>query len=252
MEVIDVEGESFPRASDDRAPDLRAVHGPLGLNVRGWSSELRWSDLDARPLDFDEAFVGPEGLAVFELWERPGGWFARPIGDASLDDRVARQRLRSWAGGREVQLGPVLPERLSPPEPLEVAFRLTSEPPAFRFVHHRGRGGLCVHPWGRGAEAAVAELREPWPGALGDIVALDAERAEATFARVPGPVRARTESLLRRWAADDGWALAIRGDVAPSVRLRLGAPLSPGGLPAHSLRRVRRAAGVARTAARAA
>jgi len=222
MEVLVVKASQGVEVTRSRPPDLRAVHGPRGLVVGRWSSRLRWAELHARTLAFDEAFAEPEELAVFELWDEPGRWFARPVGDASLADPLAVQRLTDWASVRGLEFGPPLPERSPTPPPVAVSVRVTSEPPAFRFVQDSSKRRLRVHPWGRGAEQVVKDLREPWAGAVGDLVAIDPDRCVAHFARVPDSLRATTEALLRRWAADDGWELEIREALAP-----LAAPKGP-------------------------
>ena len=227
MEVFAVK-ESRCAAAEVRPPDLRAVHGPLGLTVRRWSPELRWAELHSRALAFDESFLGPEGLAVFELWDEPARWVARPVGDASLEDSLAVRRLTGWASDRALELGRALPDRAPAPPPVEVPRRFALGPPAFRFVQDSGCDAVRIHPWGRGAELLVDELREPWKGALGDIVVLDADRCEARFARVPDSLRPSAECLLRRWATEDEWELDFREGVEPLIAPRRAYPAHPG------------------------
>lgn len=227
MEVFALK-ESQSAAAEVRPPDLRAVHGPLGLTVRRWSPELRWAELHSRALAFDESFLGPEGLAVFELWDEAAAWVARPVGEASLEDSLAVRRLTNWASDRALEVGNVLPDRAPAPPPLEPPHRFVSDPPAFRFMYVSGGSTLSVHPWGRGAERLVDELREPWRGALGDIVALDADRCEARFTRVPDSLRPSAEVSLRRWATEDEWELDVREGLEPLIAPRRAYPAHPG------------------------
>jgi hypothetical protein len=169
-------------------------------------------------LAFDEVFVGPDGLAVFELWADPDRWFVRPVGEASIEHEAACRLLTDWASPRPLEFGRALPERASAPAPVKLPFRFGSEPPTFRFVREPASKAVRVYPWGRGAERLV-DFREDWEGALGDIVALDADRCEARFALVADPLRRSTEALLRRWAADDEWALEIRRGLEPLIAL---------------------------------
>jgi hypothetical protein len=215
MEVVSVALEIDVRRT---GPDLRAVKGSGDLVVRRWSPRLKWSTLYREPLPAQGGFpfIGPRGIAVFELWRRPDGYFVREIVGVHNGPADGIRLLEEWAtaqGGRLV-VGPALPEWAPPAPPVRVSYELTPDVPAFRFVFE-ARGQLRVYPWGRGAEQAVDNLLEPWDGAIGDVFAIDADRAIAHFAIQPGGWRSAAERALLDWARRDEWHLSIARGLRP-------------------------------------
>lgn len=110
-------------------------------------------------------------------------------------------------------MGPDLPDWLEPPRPLAIPTEASETVPAFRFAFPGGR--LDIWPWGCGAPANVDRLREPWSGAIGDVLADDDEHAVVRFARGSPAERSDACDALRRWARRDWWRLEIAEGTHP-------------------------------------
>jgi hypothetical protein len=109
--------------------------------------------------------------------------------------------------------GMTIPSELLPVVP-KLQYRKLKVPPSFRFVY-QSTGRLWVYPWGCGAEGLEEEV--DLPGAVGDVFALDDDRAVAVFAYA-GATRPRAAQALLAWAEEDDWRLGISPDEAPLAR----------------------------------
>lgn len=110
------------------------------------------------------------------------------------------------------------PVRARQPGRAEVAYEASDRAPDFRFVFTPADG--AVVPWGfLGGDRLAGLVQEPGDGAIGDVVALDADHAIASFARVDDAFRERAEAELRRWAQVDRWLLEIEPGLRPLALL---------------------------------
>lgn len=109
--------------------------------------------------------------------------------------------------------GMTIPSELLPAVP-RLEYRDLEVSPTFRFVY-QSSGRLRVYPWG--CEAEGLEESVDLPGAVGDVFALDDDRAVAVFAYA-GATRPRATQSLMAWAEEDDWALGISPDDAPLAR----------------------------------
>lgn len=139
----------------------------------------------------------------------------------STDDRIPRRRISPFAVAIPAGLDPGRPrtryetfEEFMHSPRLGVGYERADEPPAFRFVFADQDG--AVVPYGcLTYPGLVRWLHEGWPGAAGDVIALDDSHAVATFAWNHPQTRAQAERHLRRWATNDGWELDVRPGTAP-------------------------------------
>jgi hypothetical protein len=101
------------------------------------------------------------------------------------------------------------------PAPLQLPRDESAPPPTFRFrfaptAGHVRHGGFCP-VWPDEGASVLPEA----PFAVGDIVALDDDRAVASFAYYSDGVRSLAEDHLSRWAEDDDWRLEIAPELRP-------------------------------------
>jgi hypothetical protein len=144
-------------------------------------------------------------------------------------DHVERRQLLTYARSIGTLL-PVIPA--AAPQRL-TARRDTAQIPRFRF-HFEPSGGT-ITPW-EPDDPVLGDpaITHPQLAAVGDVFALDDDRALAVFAHVPQAARARAEAELRDWARADGWQLRIARGLQPLARpttpyVTSGATLSCGG-----------------------
>jgi hypothetical protein len=220
MEVFSLNAELN---QPDREPDLRAVIGSRGLLVVPWRADLQWAELHAGPIDPEEKKwfrIPKQHRAILEIWQVRNDYFARPLGEPRGADLVAS--LRAWAeqrDGGKLVLGRPLPDYGPEPLPLSLPRRSASRPPDFRFVfpdHGRETERIRVTPWGFTSDH-LHRIKEPWHGAVGDVVAIDRDHAVAYFARVDLGLRGEAEAALKEWADKDGWNLRILEGTHPLI-----------------------------------
>jgi hypothetical protein len=129
----------------------------------------------------------------------------KSTGSASDGEQLAR-----FALDAHIAPGDVCPVA----KDVTIDYQVASDPPAFRFMF--GPRGGAVVPYGCLTwYGLVRRLQEPWFGAAGDVLALDSERAVASFARVEASNRVQAEDHLLSWAEADGWSLRVQPELAP-------------------------------------
>jgi ribosomal protein L37E len=87
--------------------------------------------------------------------------------------------------------------------------------PTFRFLFGPTRGQVLTPAFVADRTVRTLGIVPGAPAAIGDIVALDDDRAEARFAYLAPGLRERAEDQLERWAEADDWRLEIRPGTAP-------------------------------------
>lgn len=203
-----------PVRSPERDPDLRAIFAGRRMLV------VRWGQY----LDRDLSRGDGAGRIVFDLWVTDDAVLARQHGAAEAGRAIRRLTRLARELGRSLRLGvPLGPRGASAGRELRFPRVAVAEPPAFRFTYSRrasDHARLRVVPWGFTADGL--DLREPWRGVVGEIRALDDDRAVARFAHADPVYADGARSALRRWAERDGWQLEIEAGLSP-----IGDPADP-------------------------
>lgn len=226
----------------DRSPDLRLIVDERRILMVAWRPDLAGAKLHAGPIDqatptassgYRLGGIG-RNRSVYEGWRTGNDLFCREIRTELSVDRSPRLRIWAAAKGLNLRLGKPLPEFGPAPVPIVLLYRVAARPPDFRFVfvpgdlpgRHAGATGLArrnaggrlrIVPWGF-TDLGLERIYEPWVGAVGDVIALDRDRAIAHFARVDDGVREGAEDALRAWAGVDDWELEIEPGTRPLVK----------------------------------